>query len=176
MRTALIALGLLGACGATRAVEPGVLYCGAQPDAAALARAHAQYGVRTVVNLRGEQPGEAWFEEEQRGVAAIGARWVHLRTSGRVAPTAEHVDAFFDLVEEPEAWPLYVHCQSGIHRTGLMCALYRIQYQGWDNERAWREMVGNGFRLGTTDRDEVERFVKTFTPDPARQLPSTRAP
>lgn len=41
--------------------------------------------------------------------------------------------------------PLLFHCWKGAHRTGAICALYRIRVQGWSAVEAWREMSDYGF-------------------------------
>jgi len=164
------------ACTSSRVVDrtadgTPILLCGPQPDSASLARTHRFHGIKTVVNLRGENEGKTWFEEERRGVEAIGANWVHIRTSGSEAPDDETVQRFFEVVENPENWPVFIHCQSGFHRTGLMGALYRRQYQQWDADRAIEEMDRNGFEIGRRDRSAVKDYVRTFTPDPERSIP-----
>src|SRR5688572_19328066 len=105
-RLALLVLLLVApGCGVTQVVdrttegEP-ILIRTPQPDVDDLVRLHEKFGVRTVVNLRGEKPGEDWFEEERRGVEAIGARWVHLKTSGQSEPNAETIQRFMALVED----------------------------------------------------------------------------
>ena len=38
-----------------------------------------------------------------------------------------------------------VHCQNGHDRTGLVVGLIRIVVDGWEPERAWREMIARGY-------------------------------
>ena len=173
---AALACGLASGCGATQVVDRAddgraILIRTPQPDEddlEALARAH---GVRTVLNLRGEREDEGWFERERRGVERVGAAWVHLRVSGRSAPSDETVARFLDLVEDPAAWPIVMHCQGGIHRTGLLAALYRMQYQGWSAERAIAEMEDLWFDWTVTDREALKRWLRAYRRDPARSIP-----
>ena len=44
--------------------------------------------------------------------------------------------------------PVYLHCEHGRDRTGLLVAFYRIRYEGWSVDRAyqeWRDMGHHGF-------------------------------
>jgi tyrosine-protein phosphatase SIW14 len=178
-RAAIVALLLLGACGSTRVVDRAddgtpILLCGAQPTAESLARMQRVYGLKTVVNLRGARPEKAWFRDEARGIDATGVTWIQLRTSGIEPPEPEHLARFFEVVEDPANWPVFVHCESGMHRTGLVCAVYRMQYQGWDPERAFAEMRGHGFRLTRADRSAVEAFVRSYRPVPGRTIARAR--
>jgi protein tyrosine/serine phosphatase len=171
----LALLGALAACASTRVVDKDdddapILIGGAQPDPESLEKLQKLHGIKTVVNLRGESPDEGWYVREGEAVEALGLRWIHLPTSGYVAPTEETVNAFFDIVENEDNWPIFVHCQMGIHRTGLMLALYRMQYQGWTGDKAIAEMRANGFLWTRVDRSAVEAYVLAYEPNPKRRI------
>ena len=56
-----------------------------------------------------------------------------------------------------------VHCQSGLHRTGLLVAIYRIEYQGYSNEKAYEEMVNMPYYHITIHNIEgLKNFVKNY--------------
>lgn len=164
--TALVgALLALAGCGPTAVVDRradgrAILIRSPQPDADDLAELAAREGVRTVVNLRGAAPGEAWFEEERRGVEAIGARWVQHETSGRAAPGPRWVETTLALLSDEAAWPILVHCEGGVHRTGLVVALYRMAIQGWSAARAIEELEDEWFDWTLVDRDAIRRFLR----------------
>ncbi len=167
-RGALLAL-LLAGCGATAVVDrdaggKAVLIRSPQPDADDLADLARSEGVRTVVNLRGAAPGEPWYEEERRGVEAIGARWVQHETSGRSAPGERWVATTLALFEDEAAWPILVHCEGGVHRTGLVVALYRMAIQGWSAERAVEELEDEWFDWTLIDRDAIKRYLRSYRP------------
>jgi protein tyrosine phosphatase (PTP) superfamily phosphohydrolase (DUF442 family) len=177
VRLAASFLVLLAApgCGVLQVVDRShdgepILIRSPQPDSDDLRSLHERFGVKTVVNLRGESPGESWFEEERRGVEAIGARWVHLRTSGKREPGPELVQSFLELVEDERNWPIVIHCQGGVHRTGLLAALYRIQYQGWSPKQAIREMEDCYFDWTVNDREALKRWLRGYQRDPGRQV------
>jgi len=174
-RGALLIVLLAASCGSVAVVDRdarggAILVRSGQPTRETLERLYSQYGIRTVLNLRGEHPGKGWWEEERRGVASIWARWVQWPVGGRERPPPELVEAFLDLVEDPAARPVLLHCESGIHRTGIFVAVYRMQHQGWSAERALAELRRQGFRLGGADRSEVEAYLREFRPDPSRRL------
>lgn len=179
----LLACLLAGGCGVTQVVDRAedgtpILIRSPQPDQDDLVELSDAHGVRTVVNLRGTPgPGEeapGWYADEREGVEAIGAEWVQLRVSGGARPLPETVEQFFSLVEDPRRWPILIHCQGGIHRTGLLSALYRIQYQGWSAAAAIAEMEDLWFDWTVRDREELKRYLREYQPDPQRRVPRAR--
>jgi protein tyrosine phosphatase (PTP) superfamily phosphohydrolase (DUF442 family) len=175
MRLLLAGIVLLAGCGVTQVLDRAadgtpILIRTPQPDAGDLEELHDRHGVRTVLNLRGENEEKGWFQEERRGVRAIGARWEHLKVSGTRTPEPDLIAEFFALVEDRERWPIVMHCAGGIHRTGVLSALYRVQYQGWDAERAVEEMEDHWFDWTTRDRDALKRFLRAYEVDPDRHV------
>lgn len=144
-----------------------------QPSAAKLVALNEEHkGVRTVLNLRGDKPTKDWFQDEARGVEQIGARWVHLNISGTRGLEEGELQQLLNLFEDESAWPIVAHCAGGVHRTGLVVALYRIQYQGWGIERAIREMEEHWFNWSPRDRSAVKDYLRAYQRDPKRRLPA----
>lgn len=112
------------------------LYRGAQPDEEGMAELE-RLGIRTILNLRNHHTNEEELE---------GRRLKSMRV--RMSPTDvrdEHVVAFLKIVTDPANLPVFVHCQYGSDRTGVICAAWRIVVQAWTKEEALREMQGGGF-------------------------------
>lgn len=176
-RNHLLCLGfvLTAGCGVTEVVDrqengDPIIIRSPQPDKDDLETLHKRFGVRTVLNLRGQKPGKSWYEDERKGVERIGAKWVHLAVDSARRPSSEMVKEFFQLVEEPANWPILLHCQGGIHRSGLMTALYRMQYQGWSAEDAIAEMDDRYFEWGVRDRSALKEYLRQYKRDPNRKL------
>ncbi|MDF1661059.1 MAG: dual specificity protein phosphatase family protein [Planctomycetota bacterium] len=170
-----LSLFLAAGCGVTEVVdrEPNgdpIIIRSPQPNSDDLKTLHQRFGVRTVLNLRGQKPGRSWYEDEKDGVERIGAKWVHMAVDSARRPSSEMVREFFQLVEEPANWPILLHCQGGIHRSGLMTALYRMQYQGWTAEDAIAEMDDRYFEWGIRDRSALKEYLRQYKRDPNRAL------
>ena len=177
----LCALPLAG-CGVTEVVDrdeegQAILVRSPQPDEDDLEELHRAHGIKTVLNLRGgTNPDRGWYKEEREGVRAIGAEWVHLGISGSRPPLDHELETFFALVEDRERWPILLHCQGGIHRTGALVALYRMQYEGWPNQRAVEEMEDRYFNWTTRDRSALKEWLLRYQRDPRRRLPEGAKP
>jgi protein tyrosine/serine phosphatase len=109
-------------------------------------------GVKTVISLR-------WSPRrgERDSCAIHGIAFHSFSMSPKRAPDPAAIDSILDIVRNATA-PVFVHCTAGDHRTGTVCALYRIRVQGWSQKRAWDEQEAFGF--GPQERHaELFRFV-----------------
>jgi protein tyrosine/serine phosphatase len=144
-RAATVALaGLLllgGSAGCARlvhnfgTVREGEIYRSAQPSPLLLRYAATRYGIRSLVNLRGETPGF-----ESAFAARRGLRLFVFNLSSSRPPSHAAVERFLRIVSDPENQPVLVHCRNGVDRSGYMLGIYRVERDGWDRERALREM------------------------------------
>ncbi|MEF2072455.1 tyrosine-protein phosphatase [Consotaella aegiceratis] len=136
---AAIALGgylaVLQLTGNVHEVLPGRLYRSATLSPERLARLVDDKGIRTIVNLRGEHPDSAWFQEEQRVARMKHVRLVSLSWSASRPLSDSKVQRFFRVVGGLEE-PILIHCRSGSDRTGLASALYLARAAGADEETA----------------------------------------
>jgi protein tyrosine/serine phosphatase len=128
-------LGYLYASGNFHEVLPGQLYRSAQPDAAALDWAVKRYGIRTVINLRGENPGAAWYREEIAESRSLGLTHVDFRMSAGSPLTVARSEELIALMRAAPK-PILIHCRSGSDRTGLAAVMYLQQIAGIDEETA----------------------------------------
>jgi tyrosine-protein phosphatase SIW14 len=130
-------------------------YRGAQPDDRDY-KDLAALGVRTVIDLT--RDGRA---NEQRLVEQAGMKFhrIPMTTSDRPSDTA--VAQFLKLVNDPASQPVYVHCQGGRHRTGIMTAVYRMTQDGWNADRAYQEMKQYRFE-GFPGHPTLKKFVYDY--------------
>ena len=113
------------------------LYRGAQPDGAGFENLR-KIGVKSVVNLR-------FDHSDQDKIGATQLEYLHIPMIAFSRPTDEQVVEFLRFVTDKGHQPVFVHCQHGSERTGMMCAIYRIAVCGWPREEAIREMKAGGF-------------------------------
>ncbi|XDA98083.1 dual specificity protein phosphatase family protein [Sulfitobacter sp. LCG007] len=110
-------------------VVPGELYRAAQMDGSDLARWKREYGIASVLNLRGDNSGKDWYEAE-RGVAdRLGIAHLDFGISARKQLDAETVAALLRIMRDAPK-PVLIHCQGGADRTGLASALYLAAIKG----------------------------------------------
>ena len=162
-----------------RIVEPGRLYRSGQLTAAGFEETVRRYGIRTIVNVQDDFPDpdvrlNFWTSQavkESALCSQLGVRYVTLApdlvSRFRVgAERPEAVDEFLRLMDDPEAQPVLLHCKAGLHRTGCLAAVYRMEYQGWTPGEAYRELKAHGFGdwACTAANDYVQQYVLTYRP------------
>lgn len=79
---------------------------------------------------------------ERQFPCEFGMDQYDLKSSDFTPPETWAVDKFLSLMKYPG--PTFVHCLSGVDRTGFMCAVYRMRVQGWTFEAAKKEWITLG--------------------------------
>ncbi len=101
-------------------------------------------GIRTVFNLRGSNPDQAWYRDEISATAAGHARHLDARLSAGEELTTAQMNEIVALLRSA-AKPILIHCSGGADRSGLIAALYRYKIEGCSPEVASGEL---SFRYG----------------------------
>ena len=117
------------------AVSPGILYRSAQPDAAELQLAARQYGIKSVLNLRGPNAGSPWYDDEVGASHALGLKHYDYAISAKRFVTRRQVADIVNILRQAPK-PLLIHCMSGADRAGLVAALYRYAVDGASAQQA----------------------------------------
>lgn len=99
-------------------------------------------GIKTVINLR-SSARKANLEMDIARRVGINEIWIPI--SGATGPRNEDLKRFFDVIQDSSLAPIYLHCEDGVDRTGMMVALYREKFDRWSADQAYREMLASGF-------------------------------
>lgn len=128
-------LAMLRLTGNFHEVIAGELYRSAQPTAEQVDDYIREYGIRSVINLRGPHPGTDWYDAETAVARSHGVvhRDFPMRASRRLSQV-EAEELLRIMRDSPK--PLLIHCQAGADRTGLATALYLAAISGVGEQRA----------------------------------------
>jgi hypothetical protein len=144
-----------------REVIPGHLYRSAQPGPALLSEAKRKYGVRTVLSLRGNCDGDAWYADELRAAEELGLSLeVVALSAGRMLSPSVTRD-LCEILDRAEP-PLLVHCQRGIDRTGLVSALYMLLRTDASLEQARGQLSFRYLHLNAGRTRAMDQFLDLY--------------
>lgn len=132
-------------------------YRGAQPVGRDYANL-AALGVKTVIDLQKYGDPNEKVQVERAGMA-----FYRIPMTTHEPPTSEQIDEFLRLVNDAASQPVYVHCAGGRHRTGVMSAVYRMEKDGWNANRAFAEMKRYKFGMDFL-HPEFKQFVYAYQP------------
>ncbi|MET0167385.1 MAG: dual specificity protein phosphatase family protein [Vicinamibacterales bacterium] len=132
-------------------------YRGEQPEGRDYANL-AAIGIKTVIDLQAD--GDS---NEERIVEANGMKFYRFPMTTHVPPTSQQITKFLEIVNDPAQQPVYVHCKGGKHRTGVMTAVYRMEQDSWNAERAFSEMKRYKFGADFL-HSEFKQFVYGYRP------------
>jgi len=131
--------GMLQYEGNLHAVSEGVLYRSAQLSKNEIKAAVAEYGIKSVLNLRGANAGSPWYDDEIAASGELGLAHFDYPLSARRFVTSQQIAELLDIVRQAPK-PLLIHCKSGADRAGLVAALYRFAETGASAADADREL------------------------------------
>src|SRR5262245_57055116 len=127
-----------------RVVDPGRLYRSGSMTAAGFREMIQHYGIRTVVNVRDDCPEPVLDQDyftsetitERKLCEELGVRYVFLPPDlvnrHRVdTQRPKAIDQFLALMDDAANQPVLLHCKAGLHRTGCLAAVYRMEYNHW---------------------------------------------
>jgi len=146
-------------------VEEGILYRSAQLNLAGLKRLLHDCQIKTVISLRdGEKAND--LEEEAYLDKETFCNFVRIPPRPWSAPDGSipaeiGIQQFREVMDNPANYPVLVHCFAGIHRTGAVCAIYRMDYDGWTNDEAMAEMERFGY---TAQHLDVLPYLRHYQP------------
>jgi hypothetical protein len=109
-----------------RAVVPGKIYMSAMPTYNGLALAQERHRFKTIINLFPEDTPQRSLKlpQELRFVKERGLRYVASPTD--VEASNDFLDLTLKLAQDPDAWPILVHCHGCMDRTPAWVGIYRF--------------------------------------------------
>ncbi len=121
----------------THEIAPGKMWRTYQPSPEKLSQ-WKQRGVKTVINLRGDNPSGFLFLEEDT-CSTLGLTLVNFRVYSREAPSKDILHGARKLFDDVE-YPAVMHCKSGADRAGMMAVLYLFFHEGRPLDQALEQL------------------------------------
>jgi protein tyrosine/serine phosphatase len=103
--------------------------------------------IKTVVNLL--DPGvqdrlnpakQEEIDAEDEAINKINNKYKtnikHVSIPSGQIPTKKTLEAFYKIIDDPDSYPLHIHCYHGTGRAAIYSAIYRMEKENWDNKKA----------------------------------------
>lgn len=119
----LFYLAHLQLSGNIHAVVDVEAYRAAQLSPEMIEETSKEYGIKTILNLRGENTGADWYDKEVREAKRLGIRHIDFRMSASKELTTEEAKSLIAIMASAQK-PILIHCKAGADRTGLASAFY----------------------------------------------------
>lgn len=142
-------------------VDEGKFYRMAQPTPDELDEMVKKYGIKTVVNLRGEQKGEWWYDDEASALQKLGVNMVNIGFSTEHMQFKDDWVKYADTLANAER-PILVHCRSGADRTSEATAVYAIEFMGKSREQAIEDHMGLRYLHVPFFQPAKKQFIRNY--------------
>lgn len=117
--------GYLRLSGNFHPVDEGVIYRSGQLSGAQFVSRIQENHIRTIINLRGNNSGRPWYDDEMKASAAAGVHHIDFPISAGRELTDDQVSKLAIFLKESPR-PILIHCEGGADRSGLASALYKL--------------------------------------------------
>lgn len=108
-------------------------------------------GYKTIINF--ENIAQV-VSVEKAYAEKLGFKFISQSMDPWAMPTDAQINEILNVMSDPKNFPIFIHCQHGRDRTGLVSAIYRVLNQKWTPQAAHDEMLVLGFRKIFTNMDK----------------------
>jgi protein tyrosine/serine phosphatase len=106
-------------------ITQGEAYRSAQLDRDELQHCIKKYNIKTIVNLRGENPDQKWYREEMAVSKEFNVAHYDVSLSASLEPDGKDIRKLMEIFESAPR-PVLIHCQAGADRSGLVAAMWKV--------------------------------------------------
>lgn len=129
-----------------------------------------KYHIRSIVDLRGPvtqdkiNNPESWVEINQEKAATSKIEGLnYYNIPSEQVPKKENLDKFYKVIDNPDNYPILIHCYHGIGRAQMYSAIYRIEKEDFSNEEARSKaafpLLFSSFDDGTPKGEFLKSYV-----------------
>lgn len=120
-------------------VIPGELYRSGQFTESDIQKYAHKHGIRSIINLRGDNTGQEWYDDEVRDAKAAGIKHLNFRMSSKQVLTSAELIQLIRMMERAPK-PVLIHCNGGANRTSFAVAVYLAAIKKADERTAEAQM------------------------------------
>jgi protein tyrosine phosphatase (PTP) superfamily phosphohydrolase (DUF442 family) len=120
--------GIVRYLGNVHVVDEGKLYRSARLERDQLEQVIRRFGIKSILNVRGEASGESWYENEISLSKSLHLTHFDYGLSASDPVTIEQINEIVHFLRDAPK-PILVHCEGGADRSGLVSALFLAEIE-----------------------------------------------
>lgn len=120
------------------------LYRGSRPESVNDLLVLKSIGINTIISLETGWHKLFGWRGERKAWQHFGNPWLNVPLSDIFPPSLDECESICEIISMSKFAPFFVHCFSGVDRTGFVIAYYRVTRMGWCPFKAWKEAVDKG--------------------------------
>lgn len=120
-------------------VTAGEAYRSAQLNGTELENHIRVSGIKSILNLRGENPKEQWYSDEINISSKYKIAHYDIALSSGREPTKEEVQKIMEIFRTAPR-PILIHCMAGADRSGLVSAMWKVAVDKEDPSEAEKQL------------------------------------
>jgi len=144
-----------------RTVTPGECYRSGQLTGKQLVDYHKKYGIRSVLNLRGELTEYKLYQEEIKICEQLNIKHYDVKLSAKKEPTPGAVNEILGIFDSAPR-PILIHCLGGSDRASLVSAMWKVWVDGASKEEAKKQMSIWYGHMPVGETSAMDEFFDTW--------------
>jgi protein tyrosine/serine phosphatase len=144
-------------------ITPGKAYRSAQLDRDELEYYIRKHNIRSILNLRGKDLGKQWYIEERQISALHSIAHYDIELSAYREPNNRDVDKLINIFRSAPR-PILIHCLSGVDRTGLASAMWKVIVDKESKTKAWGQLSLFYGHMSLGKQKAMDNFFANWRP------------
>lgn len=144
-------------------ITAGEAYRSAQLDRDEFEYYIKKYNIRSIVNLRGENPDTPWYIEEEKVSAEHNVAHYDIALSASREPTDEEVRRLMEIFKSASR-PVLIHCQGGADRSGLVAAMWKVIVDRESKSEAEKQLSVLYGHIPMGKKKAMDHFFENWKP------------
>jgi protein tyrosine/serine phosphatase len=144
-------------------ITPGEAYRSAQLDRDELEYYIKKYNIKSILNLRGDNPDADWYKEEIKTCADNHVAHYSVALSAKHEPGQAEIRKITGLFSSMPR-PALIHCQQGADRSGLVAAMWKVIVDKEPKSEAKKQLSPMFFHFPIGRQASLDRFFEKWQP------------
>jgi len=144
-------------------ITDGEAYRSAQLDREEFEYYIDRYNIKSIINLRGENPETRWYREELGVSTRRHIKHYDIALSSSREPTEEDIRKLVEIFRTAPR-PVLIHCLAGADRSGLAAAIWKVIIDKEPKSEAERQLSLFYGHLPVGKACAMDRFFRNWDP------------